>query len=244
MAEKKEKETEAVPTDTPQDDPWLVKLKNYPLDELKKKGWKTRIKTKPDGKRYITLVARIKDDDGKYHATDRSVGPYTLEKWEYVTSILPIQEKKEKIISRELDDIMNTQVKPPDAELVEKIEKNAELNMEQESTANKEETVQDDALTQEDEGTQIQNEPEQPKATEQDVMLRDQKAKMFTTVVARYGAIPPSISFASDIVTYFEYFQAKGYKGNLNDWMHEAVRNYLAEKQIQLQIMIGKLEGE
>jgi hypothetical protein len=66
---------------------------------------------------------------------------------------------------------------------------------------------------------------------------------MFSTVVTRHGAIPPSISYGSDIVTYYEYFQANGYPSNINDWMHECVRNYLAKEQIKLQIIIGKPEG-
>jgi hypothetical protein len=240
MAEEKEKETEenkVVPPQNPQEDPWFAKLKQYPLQELKKKGWKTRIKTKPDGKQYITLTARIKDDDGKYHSTDRSIGPYTLEKWKYVTSILPTQEKKERIIARVLEDIVNSEVEPENAELVEKLENDAELDQKREGMRN-------ESLPEETEGTQNQDELEQPKVLEKDVALPDKKIKMFTTVVARSGAIPPSISYSSDIVTYFEYFQAKGYVGNINDWMHELARNYLAEHYCKMHVEMGKPESE
>lgn len=236
MAEEKEKENKTVPIQTPQEDPWFANLKQLPLEELKKRGWKTRIKTKPDGKQYITLTARIKDDDGKYHSTDRSVGPYTLEKWKYVTSILPTQEKKERIIGRVFEDIVKSEVEPENAELVEKLEKDAELDKNEETTIN-------ESLPEETEGTQNQDELEQPTVIEKDVVLPDKKIKMFTTVVARSGAIPPSISYSSDIVTYFEYFQAKGYAGNINDWMHELARNYLAEHYCKMHVEMGKPEG-
>jgi len=218
MSEKKETTEKEIPKE---EDPWLAKLKEYPLEDLKKKRWRCRIKL-IRGRNYITLVGRIKsEDDGKFHLTDRSIGPFTQEKWDYIRGFLPEQDKK-KTIDEKVKDLMK------EAEPTEGNEEN--LTTETESTQIDEEGVPENL--------------ENNHMTLKEVKLPDNKrAKMFSTVVARHGAIPPSISYGSDIVTYYEYFQANGYPGNINDWMHEAVRNYLAEKQIKLQIMIGKPEG-
>jgi len=215
MSEKKEMTEKEVPKE---EDPWLAKLKEYPLEDLKKTGWRCRIKL-IRGRNYITLVGRIKsEDDGKFHMTDRSIGPFTQEKWDYIRGFLPEQGKK-KTIDEKVQDLMDVGLKG-EAEPTEGTEESLTM------------------------GTEFPENLENGQISVKEVKLSDNKrAKMFSTVVTRHGAIPPSISYGSDIVTYYEYFQANGYPGNINDWMHEAVRNYLAEKQIKLQIMIGKPEG-
>jgi hypothetical protein len=213
MSEKKETTEEEVPKE---EDPWLAKLKEYPLEDLKKKGWRCRIKL-IRGRNYITLVGRIKsEDDGMFHMTDRSIGPFTQEKWDYIRGFLPEQGKK-KTIDEKVQDLMDVSLKE-EREPTEETEEN---------------------LTTE---TEVPENLENDQISVKEVKL-PKTAKMFSTVVTRHAAIPPSISYGSDIVAYYQYFQANGYPGDINDWMHEAVRNYLAEKQIKLQIMIGKLEG-
>jgi hypothetical protein len=178
----------------------LKDLRKVPFDELRKKGWKPRIKKKPSGQQYITLQGRIEDDDGKKHTTDRSLGAYTPERWDYIIQFFP--EPEETSWATELDvDGLGTEEPPRDADSIGTVEQDVELP-------------------------------------------RTKDSKMFKTVVSRHGAIPSSITYASDIVVYFEFFQAKGYSGNINDWMHEVVRNYLAEHYCRMHMEMGKPQGE
>jgi hypothetical protein len=66
---------------------WL-EIKDVPLQELFEKGWKPRIKTRTNGKRYIMLRYGFKDKEtGKWRDTDKSLGLYDPEKWEALMSL-------------------------------------------------------------------------------------------------------------------------------------------------------------
>jgi len=199
----------------------LESLKNYPFEQLQKEGWKPRIK-KSGKKQYILLQGRIKDKDDKWHVTDRSLGPYSPEKWVYVSKFFP--------------------EKPPDEEI---LGRNEQLGND-EVLGNPEGLGSDEAEDRKlgNEGI-IDDDMPLGRTVEREVQLpKDKATKLFTTVVTRHSAIPASISYGSDIVVYFEFFQANGYVGNINDWMHEAVRNYLAEHYCKMHMNIGKPQGE
>ncbi len=177
---------------TPSPEDPLKDLRDIPFDELREKGWKPRIKEKPDGKRYITLQGRLLRTDGKKHTTDRGIGAYTPERWEYVSQFF------------------------------------SDRSEEQESS----------------EGTDADIGTEESGVKEREIKLPDKGASMFRTVVRRHGAIPPSVTYGTDIVLYFETFQALGYSGTIDQWTQEIVRNYLAEHQCQMHLEMGRMEVE
>lgn len=67
-------------------------LKEIPIMDLFDKGWKPRVKSKPDGKRYITIRNKWKDDDGKWHDREKGLGPYDPERWEVLLDMYPKED--------------------------------------------------------------------------------------------------------------------------------------------------------
>jgi hypothetical protein len=82
-------EDEEVPPDYKQVIENWEELKDIPIQEFFSKGWKPRVKTKPQGKRYITLRFHWKDEDGSWRDTERGLGLYDPERWEALLSMYP-----------------------------------------------------------------------------------------------------------------------------------------------------------
>jgi len=143
-------------------------LNEIAIQDYFSKGWRPRIKTKPDGTRYITIRGRSRDDDGVYHDSEKSLGPYDPERWEILLSMFP------KLSSRSHIPVPTDQ-KPP---------------------------------------------------------------SILSTRIGRHKAIPASLSIDTDILTYYEFFQRKGYMGTIDEWIHECLRNYFIQNFMEIGIMI------
>ena len=63
-------------------------LQKIPIQDYFARGWKPRVKSKPNGKRYITIRNKWKDDEG-WHDSEKSLGPYDPERWEAILEIYP-----------------------------------------------------------------------------------------------------------------------------------------------------------
>jgi hypothetical protein len=92
-------------------------LKGIPIDQCVDEGWRPRVKSKTDGKRYITIRHREKDpQSNKYLDKEKSLGPYSLERWELITKLFPSNYPREhKPRTFEQSPILKTTLSRPKA---------------------------------------------------------------------------------------------------------------------------------
>jgi len=65
-------------------------LKNIPIQDLFAEGWKPRVKSKPDGKRYISIRHKWKEEEtGEWSEQEKGLGVYDPERWELLLSLCP-----------------------------------------------------------------------------------------------------------------------------------------------------------
>lgn len=64
--------------------------------------------------------------------------------------------------------------------------------------------------------------------------------KILQSAVAQHINIPNKFYYDTDILEFYEYFKNRGYKGNIVDWMHECVRNYLIEHHYKVGVIFEK----
>lgn len=64
--------------------------------------------------------------------------------------------------------------------------------------------------------------------------------RILQSAVSRHLNIPERFYYDTDLLEFFEYFHDKGYEGNIVEWIHECVRNYLIEHHYKVGVIIEK----
>ena len=65
-------------------------LKDIPIQDLLAEGWKPRVKTKPDGKRYMSIRHKWKEEEtGEWSEQEKGLGVFDPERWELLLSLCP-----------------------------------------------------------------------------------------------------------------------------------------------------------
>ena len=65
-------------------------------------------------------------------------------------------------------------------------------------------------------------------------------ARILRSPVGKNINIPNQFFYDTDILELFEYFKNKGYIGNIVDWIHECVRNYLIEHHYRVGVILER----
>ena len=66
------------------------------------------------------------------------------------------------------------------------------------------------------------------------------EARILRSPVGRSINIPNQFFYGTDILELFEHFKNKGYVGDIVDWMHECVRNYLIEHHYRVGVILER----
>ena len=66
------------------------------------------------------------------------------------------------------------------------------------------------------------------------------EARILRSPVGKSISIPNQFYYDTDILEFFEYFKNKGYIGNIVDWIHECVRNYLILRHYKVGVIFER----
>lgn len=66
------------------------------------------------------------------------------------------------------------------------------------------------------------------------------EARILRSPVGKSINIPNQFYYDTDLLEFFEYFKNKGYPGNIVDWIHECVRNYLILRHYKVGVIFER----
>lgn len=107
------------------------------------------------------------------------------------------------------------------------------INTSQITTSDSKETIEAEESS-ESKPIQMPEEPTLPSR------YRIREARILRSPVGKSISIPNQFYYDTDVLELFEHFKNKGYPGNIVDWMHECVRNYLIEHHYRVGVILER----